>query len=54
MEVMRALYPQSNPYRQVTDLAGFWELHFDPEGEGDQAGWSNGFEGGRPVAVPAS
>ncbi len=48
------LYPQSNPYRQVTDLAGFWELRFDPEGQGDQAGWANGFEGGRPAAVPAS
>jgi beta-glucuronidase len=48
------LYPQSNLYRQVIDLSGFWELRFDPEGQGIQAGWMNGFEGGRPAAVPAS
>jgi beta-glucuronidase len=48
------LYPQSNPFRQFVDLSGFWELKFDPEGQGRQAGWANGFTGGRPVAVPAS
>jgi beta-glucuronidase len=48
------LYPQSNPFRQVIDLSGFWELRFDPEEQGRQAGWANGFDGGRPVAVPAS
>ena len=45
------LYPQSNPFRQVFDLSGFWELRFDPENRGHQAGWANGFEDGRPVAV---
>ena len=25
------LYPQSNPFRQVIDISGFWELRFDPE-----------------------
>ncbi len=48
------LYPQSNPFRQCIDLSGFWDLHFDPEDQGNQAGWANGFMGGRPVAVPAS
>ena len=48
------LYPQSNPFRQSVDLAGFWDLRFDPEDHGLQAGWANGFTGGRPVAVPAS
>jgi len=48
------LYPQSNPFRQFVDLSGFWELKFDPESQGQQAGWADGFTGGRPVAVPAS
>jgi beta-glucuronidase len=48
------LYPQSNPFRQFIDLSGLWELRFDPENQGRQAGWANGFTGGRPVAVPAS
>jgi beta-glucuronidase len=48
------LYPQSNPFRQFIDLSGFWELRFDPENQGHQAGWSNGFSGCRPGAVPAS
>jgi beta-glucuronidase len=48
------LYPQSNPFRQCVDLSGFWDLRFDPEGQGLQAGWAKGFPGGRPVAVPAS
>ena len=25
------LYPQSNLYRQVIELSGFWELLFDPQ-----------------------
>ena len=48
------LYPHCNPFRQVVDLSGFWDLRFDPEGQGDQSGWAEGFAGGRPVAVPAS
>jgi beta-glucuronidase len=48
------LYPQSNPFRQQVDLSGFWDLRFDPHGEGRQAGWPAGVPGGRPAAVPAS
>ncbi len=48
------LYPQSNRYRQVFDLSGFWEIKFDLEDKGDAAGWMSGFAGGRPIAVPAS
>ena len=48
------LYPQSNPFRQCVDLSGFWDLRFDPAGQGDQAGWELGFADGRPAAVPAS
>ena len=48
------LYPQYNPFRQVIDLSGFWDLRFDPEGQGDRSGWAEGFASGRPVAVPAS
>src|SRR3972149_6457606 len=48
------LYPQSNPFRQQVDLSGFWDLRFDPDDAGRQAGWSKGFTGGRPAAVPAS
>jgi beta-glucuronidase len=48
------LYPQSNRYRQVLDLSGFWEIRFDPDKEGDGADWVSGFVEGRPIAVPAS
>ncbi len=48
------LYPQSNRHRQVLDLSGFWEFCFDPDELGVSSGWSGGFYGGRPVAVPAS
>lgn len=48
------LYPQSNPFRQQIDLSGFWDFRFDPDRKGREAGWSEGFTGGRPIAVPAS
>jgi len=48
------LYPQSNRYRHCFDLSGFWEIRFDPENAGQAAGWSSGFVGGQPIAVPAS
>jgi len=51
---MTMLYPQSNPFRQYVDLSGFWDLRFDPAGEGHAAGWPGGFSAGRPAAVPAS
>jgi beta-glucuronidase len=48
------LYPQSNRFRQLFDLSGFWEIRFDPENAGAAQGWSAGFSDGRPIAVPAS
>ena len=47
------LYPQSNPFRQKTDLSGYWDFRLDPDNSGAQKGWPDGFAG-RPVAVPAS
>ncbi len=48
------LYPQSNPFRQTADLSGFWDFCFDPDGRGEDDGWTEGFDAGRPIAVPAS
>ncbi|NDJ54039.1 MAG: hypothetical protein GYB68_13280 [Chloroflexi bacterium] len=48
------LYPQHNPYRQVHQLATYWQIQFDPDGQGLDAGWTKGLPQGRPVAVPAS
>ncbi len=48
------LYPQSNQHRQAFDLSGLWDIRFDPDEAGLQAGWQAGFDQGRPVAVPAS
>jgi beta-glucuronidase len=47
-------YPQTNPFRQVTHLAEFWDIRFDPDQQGEAAGWVGGFTGGQPIAVPAS
>jgi len=48
------LYPCSNPFRQCTDLSGFWDFRFDPQRQGEESGWSEGFAEGYPIAVPAS
>jgi beta-glucuronidase len=48
------LYPQRNQFRQFISLPEFWDLRFDPDGEGEEGGWSEGLTDGRPVAVPAS
>ncbi len=48
------LYPQRNNYRYFIDLSGFWEFKFDPEDKGVGENWKNGFDDGRPIAVPAS
>ena len=31
------LYPQSNPFRQVIDLSGFWDFRFDADDVGGVA-----------------
>ena len=48
------LYPQSNAYRQMADLSGFWDFRFDPADEGREQGWSAGFDPAEIIAVPAS
>jgi len=48
------LYPQSNTYRQVKDLSGFWDFQFDPQNQGVQKGWHKALPQSRPIAVPAS
>jgi len=47
------LHPQTNPFRQSIDLSGFWGFRIDPDDQGVQAGWSQGFAG-EPIAAPAS
>ncbi|MGI9614249.1 MAG: sugar-binding domain-containing protein, partial [Acidimicrobiales bacterium] len=48
------LYPQANQFRMATRFPDFWEFRLDPEDAGLADGWSAGFDGGRPIAVPAS
>jgi beta-glucuronidase len=48
------LYPQTNQYRQVFDLSGFWDFCFDPQGIGENQGWFQGLQESVPIAVPAS
>ena len=48
------LYPQTNQYRQVFDLSGFWNFCFDPQGIGETQGWFQGLQESVPIAVPAS
>jgi beta-glucuronidase len=48
------LHPRSNAFRQIQDLSGIWSIRFDGEDAGKVRGWQSGFEGGRPIAVPAS
>jgi beta-glucuronidase len=48
------LFPQFNEFRQLRDLSGFWDFRFESDGAGVESGWADGFQGGRPIAVPAS
>lgn len=48
------LYPINNAYRQCLELSGFWDFKMDAENQGLTQAWAMGFEGGRPIAVPAS
>lgn len=49
-----ALYPQTNPFRQVISLDGFWQFRTDPENAGLAKEWSRGLQDTTPIAVPAS
>jgi beta-glucuronidase len=48
------LYPQFNAFRQFHDFSDFWDFCFDREQVGEAQGWTDGFNHGRPIAVPAS
>src|SRR3990172_4390331 len=48
------LYPRTNEHRMTLDLDGFWDFRPDPDDTGLSSGWSAGFAGGVPIAVPAS
>jgi beta-glucuronidase len=48
------LYPQNNLFRQYIDISGLWKFRFDPENQGLDQGWSQGFTQSRLIAVPAS
>jgi beta-glucuronidase len=48
------LFPQTNQYRQVVDLSGFWDFRFDPDGIGEAQGWFRDLKESIPIAVPAS
>jgi beta-glucuronidase len=48
------LHPRANAFREIRDLSGVWEIRFDGGDAGKGRGWQSGFDGGRPIAVPAS
>jgi beta-glucuronidase len=48
------LYPIRNLYRHFIELPDFWDFQFDFTDVGINEKWSVGFEGGVPIAVPAS
>ncbi len=48
------LKPQSNPFRQVKDLSGFWDFKTDPTDQGIRKNWFKGLPSPRPIAVPSS
>ena len=48
------LYPQQNDIRNALDLSGFWDFKLDPDEVGENAGWFNGLDSPRQIAVPAS
>ena len=48
------LYPVQNNVRNRLDLSGIWDFQIDPDGVGEQSGWSQGLSEARPIAVPGS
>lgn len=48
------LYPQQNDLRNTLDLSGLWEFQLDPQGIGEDAGWSAQLPAPRLIAIPAS
>ncbi len=48
------LYPKRNLHRQYIELSDFWDFRFDYSNIGIKEKWNEGFDGGVPIAVPAS
>jgi len=48
------LFPQFNNYRYLLDLSGVWKFKPDPQKEGEQKKWYEGFESNIDIAVPGS
>lgn len=48
--------PQRNAYRDAVDLSGVWRVRFDPDEEGEAAGWAGGIgpDASHDIAVPGS
>lgn len=49
-----ALYPQTNLYRHVISLDGFWDFRTDADDVGRAKEWFRGLQGTTPLAVPGS
>ena len=48
------LYPQNNRFRQLHDLSGYWHFRADIDAAAAREDWTQGFENGRVLPVPAS
>ncbi len=48
------LYPSQTATRRVTGMDGMWKFCLDPEGRGEEAGWTQGIPGRELIPVPAS
>jgi beta-glucuronidase len=48
------LFPQFNNFRYLLDLSGVWKFKPDPQKEGEQNKWYEGFESNIDIAVPGS
>lgn len=48
------LFPQNNRCRTVLDLSGIWEMRLDPDDQGIEQGWTNGFKSESFIGVPGS
>ena len=54
MKGSNVLFPQNNRCRTVLDLSGIWEMRLDPDDQGIEQGWTNGFKSESFIGVPGS